>query len=164
MRKSRLFLIAVCIASLAGHALAGSLGRSVARGATKSIAKRARPLSRSRLFDWKRDRRTPLRKLKQDRLVDRYTSVKSAAAERKTGILPYRHMTARSTRRPLNTATAKQRLGLSTQPTVVERIRISRGTPLHFNKVVGGKPGYGEITAPNRLPGSSIQRVLKLKR
>jgi hypothetical protein len=71
-------------------------------------------------------------------------------------------MTSYSSRRPLTASRAKLRLGLAKEPDVVERIQIPKGTSLHFNKVVGGKAGYGEVTSPSRLSKSSIGKILTL--
>ena len=152
-----------CIICFPGTSIAAGLGKAVVRGGRKSVARSLRPAYRPKAFDLKRDRRTPPRPLKQQRTVDRYTQSATASSELKRGIPPNRHMTSASTRRPLTANSAKLRLGLSTKPDVVERIRLPKNTPLHFNKVVGGKPGYGEITAPSRLPNSSIRRVIKLR-
>jgi hypothetical protein len=165
MNIQKLVVIIVCALGFAAESTAAGLGRAVIRGSGKSIGRSLRrPLSRPRLFDLKRDRKTPVSVLKQDRMVDRYTRSARASAEAKRGIPPYTHMTSTSSRKPLTASIAKRRLGLSTTPDVVERIQLKKGTRLHFNKVVGGKPGYGEITVPSRLPKSSISRVIKLRR
>jgi len=162
--RSLIILMIFCDVCFPCKSIAAGLGKAVVRGGGKSVARSLqRPIYRPRAFDLKRDRRTPLRPLKKERTVDRYTRSATASNELRRGIPPNRHMTSVSTRRPLTGSSAKLRLGLSTKPDVVERIRLPKSTPLHFNKVVGGKPGYGEMTAPSRLPSSSIRRVIKLR-
>jgi hypothetical protein len=157
-------VIICCGLGLPVETVAAGLGKAVVRGGSKSIARTLRkPVYRSRAFDLSRDRRTPVRVLKQDRMVDRYTHSARATGEVKRGIPSGRHMTSVSTPRPLTAKSARQRLGLSTSPNVVERIRLEKGTPVRFNKVVGGKPGYGEITVPSTIPKASVSRVLKLR-
>jgi hypothetical protein len=165
MRTRSLIVLMICFGVCFPYcSIAAGLGKAVVRGGGKSVARSLRrPIYRPKAFDLRRDRITPLRTLKQERTVDRYTRSATALTELKRGISPNRHMTSISTRRPLTASSAKLRLGLPTKPDVVERITVPKGTPLHFNKVVGGKPGYGEITAPSRLPSSSIRRVIKLK-
>lgn len=165
MRTRILLVLMICCGVCSPNSsIAAGLGKAVVRGGGKTMARSLRrPIYRPKAFDLRRDRMTPLRPLKQERMVDRYTRSATALSEQKRGIPANRHMTSVSTRRPLTASSAKVRLGLSTKPDVVERIIIPKGTPLHFNKVVGGKPGYGEITAASRLPSSSMRRVIKLK-
>ena len=143
---------------------AGGFGKAVARGTAKSLSRGIRRKAvRSGSFELLRDQRSPTRFLARPRLVDRYTERTHASREVRSGIAPYRHMTSASTNRPLSAATAQRRLGLASTPDVVERIRIPAGTPVHLNKVVKGKPGYGEITPLNRLPKEFIKKVIPLK-
>lgn len=148
---------------LPATASASVFGKAAARGAERSLA---RGLRRSpvhlREFDAVRDRRSNLSILKTGRSVDRYTTLREANSELRHGIAPNRHMTSFSSRKPLTANNATIRLGLSRKPQVVERIEIPKGTGLHFNKVLGGKPGYGEITSPARLPRTSVRRILTL--
>jgi len=148
---------------LPANASASDFGRAAVRGAERSLARglRRNPV-RLREFDAVRDRKSSLSILKSGRSVDRYTSLKKANSELKHGIAPNRHMTSFSSRKPLTANNAAIRLGLSKKPEVVERIEIPKGTSLHFNKVVGGKPGYGEITSPARLPRTFVRRILTL--
>jgi len=145
-------------------AIAAGFGNAAVRGGQKSLGRALRrPTHRTRAFDLNRDGKTPLSVLKRERTVDRYTLATRAASELKRGIPANRHMTSVATRRPLTASSATARLGLSAKPNVVERVTIPRGTRLHFDKVVGGKPGYGEITVPSRLPENSIRKVIKLR-
>ncbi len=143
---------------------AGGLGRALARGSAKSISKRVGSKAvRGRAVELLRDKQSPTRLLAKERLVDRYTLRRRATQELRSGIPPYRHMTSRSTKRPLSALTAQRRLGLPRKPQIVERIKIPKGTTVNMNKVVKGQPGYGEITSPRRLPARTIQRVIPLK-
>jgi hypothetical protein len=155
----------VCLGACATTSAAAGLGKAAIRGSEKTLGRvLRRPAYRAKAFDFKRDRTAPLSVLKRGRTVDRYTRSSRAATEIKRGIPANRHMTSLATRKPLTATNAKLRLGLPTKPNVVERITLPKGTQLHFNKVVGGKPGYGEITVPSRLPKSSISKVLRLHR
>ena len=162
--KIQLISIAlICSLCLPNTAWASSVGTAAVRGAEKSLARGLRrPANRLRAFDALRDRKSHLSILRGQRSVDRYTSARTAGSERKLGIPANRHMTSSSSSKPLTAGNAKIRLGLERRPDVVERIEIPKGTSLHFNKVVGGKAGYGEITAASRLPKSSIKKILKL--
>jgi hypothetical protein len=143
---------------------AGGLAKTIARDSAKSLSRGiGRKAVRGGLFELLRDRQSPTTFLAKDRLVDRYTLRSRASREVRSGIAPYRHMTSTPTNRPLSAATAQRRLGLAGKPEVVERIRIPKGTAVHINKVVKGKPGYGEITSLKRLPNGAIKKVIPLK-
>lgn len=143
---------------------AGGLGKAIARGSAKSLSRGIRRKAvRGGLFEFLRDRQSRTRLLAKDRLVDRYTLRSRASREVRSGIAPYRHMTSSATNRPLSATVAKRRLGLTRKPEVVERIRIPKGTAIHLNKVVKGKPGYGEITSLKRLPNGTIEKVIPLR-
>ena len=74
-------VIICCGLGLPVETVAAGLGKTVVRGGGKSIARSLRkPIYRPRAFVLSRDRRTPVRVLKQDRMVDRYT--RSARATR----------------------------------------------------------------------------------
>lgn len=163
MNSRLISVFLICSLCLPNASWGSSVGRAAVRGAEKSLARGLRrPANRLGAFDALRDRKSHLSALRGQRSVDRYTSFGTAKSELKFGLPADRHMTIFSSRRPLTASNAKVRLGLPKRPDVVERIQIPKGTSLHFNKVVGGKAGYGEITSPSRLPKSSINRILTL--
>ena len=162
----RLLLITIVLVAflLPVESRAAGPGNALLRSTERRLIRTVRPkIPRSGIFELERDYGSVKRTLKRPRLVDRYTSSSRAADEAAHGIAPYRHMTSVSTKRPLTTLNAQKRLGLSMKPQVVERVRLSKGTPLKFNKVIGGKPGYGEITVPSRMPSSAIIKQLRLR-
>ena len=65
--------------------------------------------------------------------------------------------------RPLSAKTAKKRFGLAAHPEAKMTILLPKGLPVKKNKVIGGKPGFGEITSPAHLPRETILRIDKIQ-
>ncbi len=114
--------------------------------------------------DATRDAKTPAKPLKRNTVVTRYTNRELAAKERREGIPPGKHMTAPAgPGRPLGPKEAQRRYGLAKAPDAREMIELPKGQSVRRNKVIGGKPGEGEITSPGRVPPGAIKRVTPLR-
>jgi len=154
------------VLALAPAAHAGSLGKAVLRGATRSLSGNARrstlaPVLRTDLL---RDRRTLARPLRQSRTVFRYTTERQMRRELRAGIPPLRHMTSRAQPgRPPTADHAARRYGLPVKPDVRETIRLRQGHAVRVNRVLAGERGRGEITSPQRVPSSSIRTTVPLR-
>lgn len=73
-------------------------------------------------------------------------------------------MTAQASKgRPVSADTAQKRFGIKHRPQMRITARINKGHPVKKNKVIGGEPGYGEITSPKRISPSQILRIDPLK-
>ncbi len=148
---------------IAAQAEAGGLGKAAARGLSRGLFRRStisgsRPALLRR--DLVRDRAIVPRPLTRQRTVFRYTSRKQAAVEARRGIPPGRHLTSTGgPGRPLSRVTAQKRYGLPRRPQVRETIRLPKGYPVRTAKVVGGRPGVGELTSPKRLSPTAITNV-----
>lgn len=155
---------------------AAGLGRAIAKGATRGVG-RSIERSAARSAERQAVRRfigiqrkdawnhlhTPARPLPARRTVFRFTSPGQTRKELRTGIPPGRHMTATaSAGRPPSPATAAKQYGLRKPPGIRETVRLPKGFPVRHDKVPGGRPGMGEITAPKRVPPSAIKRVTPL--
>lgn len=126
----------------------------------------ARKQTIRKAFAWERarDLRTPVRDLYWNRTAFRYTTRHQARIEAKKGLAPSRHMTARAKPgAPLSGMNAQRRYGLPRRPQVRETIRLQRGFGVRSNKAIGGRPGFGELTSPHRVPPSAIRRVVPLR-
>jgi hypothetical protein len=163
--------VAKAAARKAAHrSAAKSIGRRASKKITARKAARRSAKKTAPKKDWKkiyardlkRVRNSAPKPLQKDRTVRRYTSMKDAKAARKNGISTGTHMTAKVPKgRPVSANTAQQRYGLRKKPTARMTIQIPRGHAVKKNKVIGGKAGYGEITAA-RLPGKSIKRIERI--
>ena len=60
--------------------------------------------------------------------------------------------------RGLSAESARARYGLREPPQRVLTIELPAGTPVRSNRVLGGTPGYGEITATSPVPASAVVR------
>lgn len=115
--------------------------------------------------DLLRDRALRIQTLKKQRTVFRYTTWSKAQLEARKGLAPGTHMTAKGgPGRSLSPETAKRRYGLPRKPTARETIHLEAGIPIRSGKVLGGQPGYGEITAAKRIPPEAIRRIVPLYR
>jgi hypothetical protein len=56
-----------------------------------------------------------------------------------------------------------QRYGLPAKPQIRETIRIPKGTPLRFNRVIAGGRGVGELTSPKRMASKAIVKTVPLR-
>ncbi len=166
LRSSITAMVLIAVFSLPPAATeAGGLGKAVARGATKSVSKSLnKGLAQTLRRDLLRDRKTPVRVLRHDRHVFRYTTKAQARREIRSGLRPGTHMTSRATAgRPLSSSSAQRRYGIPKRPQVRETIHLQKGVPVRSNRVVAGKPGIGETTSPKRIPAKSIEKVVSLK-
>jgi hypothetical protein len=149
---------------IVAQAEAGGLGKAAARGLSRGLFRRS-AISRSRtaLFrrDLVRDRAIKARPLTRQRTVFRYTSKARARTELRRGVASGRHMTANGgPGRPLSRVAAQKRYGLPRRPQVRETIRLPKGYPVRTAKVVGGRPGVGELTSSRRLSPTAITNVV----
>lgn len=124
---------------------------------------RLRPVKPILVRDLLRDRTIRPRRINRPVTLFRYTTRERAREELKKGLAPGTHMTAPGgPGRPLSSATARRRYGLPRNPQVRETIRLPAGTPVRSARVLGGKPGYGETVAVQRLHPKVIRRVISL--
>lgn len=149
---------------ITAQAEAGGLGKAAARGLSRGLFRRS-TISRSRPAllrrDLVRDRAIKARPLTRQRTVFRYTSKARARTEISRGIPPGRHMTSNGgSGHPLSRVAAQTRYGLPRRPQVRETIRLPKGYPVRTAKVVGGRPGVGELTSPKRLSPTAITNVV----
>jgi hypothetical protein len=129
-------------------------------GSTKSVA-----MNKILRRDATRDASTRSVRLTQTRSVARYTTGTRARLEARGGIAAGSHFTARLRRgRPMSATNARRSLGLPHKPAVRESVVLPKGTPVRFNKAIGGRPGRGEITIVRRLPSTNIRSLMQLKR
>jgi len=165
LKKNLLVGLLVTTIALPSAAEAGSLGKAVFRGATKSASKTLRgSAARTLRRDFLRDRATRARPLFQNRRVFRYTTKAQARQELQRGIQPGSHMTAHATGgRPLSPTQAQSRYGLPQKPEVRETVRLPKGQPIRPNKAVGGAAGVGEFTSSRRVPPEAIEKVVPLR-
>lgn len=158
-----------CVARVAARRAARrTAARSAARKASsRSISKRAlasRQYKKILKRDAARDAATVAKPLKRERSVYRYTNWQAARAAKKTGIKAGSHMTAGIRRgRPISAETARLRYGLGSKPSARIKIKIPKGHPVRKNKVIGGKPGWGEITSTKKISPKHIEGINKIK-
>jgi hypothetical protein len=132
---------------------AGGLGKAITRSAMKKILRQ----------DLARDVTTAARPLAKPRTVFRYTSSAQAAREAEQGLAADTHMTSVARPgRPLSAEAAQRRYGLANPPEARETLKLD-GQMVRFNKVLGGKAGYGEITSPKEIAKEAIRKILKLR-
>jgi hypothetical protein len=111
-----------------------------------------------------RDNRTPAKPLERDTRVYRYTSKREAATLQRDGIPPRTHMTSRGgAGHPPSANAAQRREGLQTRPEARVTINVPAGTLVKKNRVMGGEPGRGEMTATKRLPPSNVEKSVPLR-
>jgi len=133
----------------------------IAGNAKKTLAKRAWKRLWSR--DITRDNATATKRLDNSRRVWRYTTRDEANKAATEGLKANRHMTSRTNPgRPLSATSAKDRYGLPKKPEVRMMLEIPKNHPIRKNKVIGGNPGYGEITSPKGLPPSAVKNYIHL--
>lgn len=159
-----------------GKAVARSAGRKISISATartvgghKAVTaaeKARRPMVDILRRDRVRDSRLPVRKLEQPRKVFRFTTLKQARLYRQTGVPSGTHFTAKvGPGRPLTAAHAKERYGLPRIPRARLQFLLPKGTTVKSGKVIGGKPGFGEVkTYRHRLEPSAVKNLVRLKK
>lgn len=162
-------IISRCVARVAARKAArrAVVRSSVRKASRKSISKQAlasRQYKKILKRDAARDAATAAKPIKRERSVYRYTSWQEAQAAKKTGIKAGSHMTSGVRRgRPISAETARQRYGLGNKPSARIKIRIPKGHPVRMNKVIGGKPGWGEITSTKKISPKYIESITKVK-
>lgn len=153
--------------SIFRKAVSKAIARKTARkSAFRSARKKAARKSYAKILrrDALRDNKTKAVALKKSRFVNRYTNKKQALLAKKHGLPAKSHMTSGARRgRPIKARTAKERYGLWNKPTVRMKIKVPKGQPVRKNKVIGGKPGYGEWTSTKKIPGGNIISIHKIK-
>jgi hypothetical protein len=148
----RLLVFAFAVATAAPTAEARRL-KAVGNALTKKLA-----------VDRQRDEVTKAVPLLKPMTVHRYTSTEQARSELHRGLAPGTHMTANArSGPPLTAAHAQRRYGLPATPSARETIRLPANTLVRRNKVLGGSPGYGEITSPERIPPAAVLRVDRVR-
>jgi len=143
----------------------GQLGKALARGAERNLAKSA-GRSWFSIFrrDLVRDRATRVEKLATNRSVFRYTTRAQARVESRAGIGAGSHLTSHSGPGRPSASLAQRRFGLPVRPTVREKVLLPKRTPVQMNKALGGKPGYGEIRLARRIKPENVRKVITLQR
>ncbi len=155
MRRRTFFagLAAIIVVAVTPSAHAGNAKRALARRAWQRIFAR----------DAARDAATPAKPLKRSRRVWRYTTKRDAENTKRHGLPKGRHMTSgTSPGRPPSPSTARDKYGLPRKPEARITIELPKGHPVRHNKVVGGKPGVGEITSVRRVPNHAIKKITPL--
>lgn len=140
---------------------AGGLARAALRTMTHgdASATRAAKINQAYSRDLTRDAATPAKPISSPRRVQRYVSEQQAKVEREHGVPAGSHMTSNVPRgRGLSAESARARYGLREPPQRVLTIELPAGTPVRSNRVLGGTPGYGEITATSPVPASAVVR------
>lgn len=172
------FVFSVITGLMPEGAEAGIFSRSVSRvaahkaaarqAAKKSVAKKTAKTKASHKSNYKkvlahdaaRDKKTVAKPLEKSRTVRRYTSAKNARTAKKNGVPAGSHMTSRTPKgRPISAKTARKRYGLNNKPEARITIQIPKGQPVKKNKVIGGKPGWGEITSTKPIQPKDVKRV-----
>ena len=163
--KLSIRLLAILLTVLLCGQASAQIGRAMRRGILGGSGRSAsRSPGRLLRRDLIRDRATRIRVLKRDRLVARYTSSRSARLEWRSGIKPGTHFSSRlASGRPLRGWQAKRRFGLPHRPTARESVLLRRGTPVRFNKALGGRPGVGEIVASRRVRPQYIRKTVPIR-
>lgn len=150
-----------------------SVARGAARGAERSAvrgARRAAMPARPRIAPGRsahaerlRDLGIRPRPLPQARTVRRAVTAQQLRIDRSRGIAANRHFTSRPARGRMPTAEHfRKAYGIPHRVSRVETVRLPKGQPVRFAKVVRGQPGRGEITSPARVPASRITAVHRL--
>jgi len=153
--------LAIVLCPVSAH---GQLGKALARGAERNLARSAGRSWFSILRrDLVRDRATRAEKLASSRSVFRYTTTDRAKIESRVGIPAGSHLTTRTFPGRPSASLAQKRFGLPTRPTARERVLLPKGTVVRLNKAVGGKPGYGEVRVAKRVKPGNIQKVVTLQ-
>jgi hypothetical protein len=139
----------------------GRVGGRVARSAASQTAARVGTLFAR---DAVRDRSTRAVSLAADRRVFRYTTAMNRRLEVRQGFHAGTHFTSRATAgRPPSAATASARLGLPMPPSRRLSVTLPKGTPVRFNKALGGSRGVGEIAIARRLAPNTIKRSVRIR-
>ena len=159
-----IYLLFLLISAVPLEAEAAGIGKRVYHGvARKTLKSNPKMIAQVMQRDLKRDQATKAVSLTNGRTVHRYVSTTTARKELHKGIPPQSHMTSRATPgRPLSVFKAQRQFGLSKAPKMRETIKIQKGQPVRFNKVLGGGRGKGEITSSRSIPPESIRKVVPL--
>jgi hypothetical protein len=149
-----LTLIVVVVGAFPTHSEAGGLGKMFGRALFKQMAKR----------EAARDAATLVKPLSKPRYVYRYASNERAIKEANIGLGKNRHTTSGiASGRPLSAAEAQRRYGLPTKPEVRSTWYLPKETLVRMNKVMYGKPGYGEITPSKRIEPKGLKEIIQLR-
>jgi hypothetical protein len=149
-----LTIIVAVVGTFSTNAEAGGLGKVFGRVWFKQMAKR----------EAARDAATLVKPLSKSRYVYRYATKGRAVKEAHGGLGKNRHTTSGVTSgRPLSAVEAQHRYGLPTKPEVRSTWYLPKGTPVRMNKVMYGKPGYGEITPSKRIEPKGLKETIQLR-
>ena len=137
--------------------------KAAKRAARKKAPKKEKNYKEIAAHDRHRDNNTTAKPLEKPRTVRRYTSSADAKYIKAKGVPANTHMTARIPKgRAISAGKAKNRYGLKDKPDTRLTIQIPKGHPTKKNKVIGGEPGWGEITSPKRIPPKNVVKVDRL--
>jgi hypothetical protein len=148
---------------LAGGSVARTAtGRSVAAAAVQARG----PITNVLKLDRLRDSKLPVTKLTEPRKVFRFTTNKQAQLYRQRGVPSGTHFTAKAgPGRPLTATHAKLRYGLPRMPSARVEVVLPKGTPLKAGKVIGGRPGFGEVkTYCRSLSSAAVRTAIPLRK
>jgi hypothetical protein len=165
--SSRCFSTVLLIGLAGAFCGCGRAAASVERAALSraAVAGESREATLRSVFlkDTLRDRGTAVSVLRRPRTVFRYAAEEEVIVAQRNGIAAGRHFTSRAgAGRPLSIRSASNTFGLLRQPSYRMTVTLPRGTSVKFNRVLGGRPGLGEIVNVRPLPKSNLDRVLPL--
>ncbi len=146
MKVLMLLVLVISVSGVATVAQAGTKKQLVQAAMARMLAR-----------DAARDGATSTTHLLKCRTVYRYVQASQSRRELAGGFSANSHFTSRvAPGRPLSAATAQRRYGLPQPPQSRTTVHLPRGTEVRFNKVIGGQPGYGEITVAKPLSRQAI--------
>ena len=149
-------------ASVGRVAKGKAIDNVVSPKSTRHLSKRLMEVLRK---DGKRDAKLVPQRLKRPKNVFRYTTANKAQLYKQKGIPSGTHFTVNSRPgRPLSPARAKERYGLPVMPSARVKVTMPKGSLVKRGKVIGGKPGYGEIKTYHRqLPPSAVKNIVSMR-
>lgn len=167
-RRTRVIFVAAVVGLLAlpaPRAEAAGPGRAAARSVARSAQRAvARYWQRIAALDRRAHRQAAVRTLTRPRTVFRYAPLNRAVTEVRQGFGRTTHFTsAAGTGRPLSSASARRRFGLSFAPLRRLTVLLPKGLRVRFAKVHGGARGVGEITTADRLGAGAVRRVVRTR-
>lgn len=157
-RQSGVFLLVIVLLAVFAYPGTATAGPAAAtlRAARRSFVTRL--LGR----DLRRDAATRMTRLGSPRTVFRYVRNDPQIRRGSVSFPPGTHFTSRAPRgRPMQALSAQRTYGLPTVPRSRLSVKVPQGTPVRFNRVIGGSPGRGELTLvrSERLGVSRNQRL-----
>ncbi len=160
--RRALLIACLLVPTIASAQTGRGLARGVAKGMLRSGEKRMTALLAR---DARRDAVTAIRRLRSPRSVFRYVVPDAARKEARRGLAAGTHFTTRALPgRPMSGIRAWGKYGLPRIPRLREHVTLPKGTPVRFNRALGGGRGVGEIGIAKRLPMTAINRTVRLPR